>query len=95
MNINDLADFCEFHDCTVTTGNPEIGAVSIDGRGYQKRDNYRRFLSFNELSGLPAPRDVLAKATYFRIHRDNQTVELTREDFERQLDRFRQLTGTA
>ena len=95
MTIDDIADFCEFQDCVVTAGNPEIGAITIDGRGYQKRNNYMRFLSFNELSGLPSPLEALRKATYFQIRRDNQTTEVSREEFEQQLSRFRQLTGTA
>ena len=95
MIIDDIADFCEFHDCIVTAGNPEIGAIAIDGRGYQKRNNYMRFLSFNELSALPSPPEVLRRATYFQIRRDNQTEEVSREEFEQQLSRFRELTGTA
>lgn len=95
MDINDIADYCEFHNCTVTAGNREIGAIAITGRGYHKPNNYMRFLSFNELAALPAPPEVMQKATYFRIHRNDQTEELTRQEFEQRLNRFRQLTGTA
>ncbi len=95
MSIDDIADFCEFHDCVVTAGSPETGAVTIDGRGYQKRNNYMRFLSLNELSGLPSPLEVLQRAIYFQIRRDTGTVQVSREEFEQQLSRFRVLTGTA
>jgi len=93
MTIEDVADYCEFKDCAVVLGDPSVGFVSVDGGGYQKRNNFSRFLSFNELSALPSPNKVLEKATTFRIQLPGGENVLTREQFEQELSAFRKKVG--
>ena len=93
MTIEDVADYCEFKDCAVALGDPSIGVISVDGGGYQKRYNFARFLSLNELSALPSPKVVLEKATAFRVQLPTGELVLTREEFERELRVFREKVG--
>ena len=95
MSIEEIASFCEFRDCEVSFGDPDVGFVRVNGSGVAKRfNNYRRFLAHNELSGLPKPRTVLLEATVFRSQRDKEQIrELNREEFERELEDFQHRVG--
>ena len=94
MRTDDIADYCELKACAVSFGHPDIGFVTIDGLGVRRRfNNYRRFLDLNELASLPNPSEVLEKATVFRIQNDREPRTLDRAEFERELERFRELIG--
>ena len=94
MNIDEIADFCEFTDCEVSFGGSEAGFVTVNGRGIKlKFNNYRRFLAQHELAALPTPEQTLKAATVFRVHRQEGTQELTRAEFEEQLRKFQRLAG--
>ena len=93
MTIEDVADYCEFKECAVLLGDPNVGFISVDGGGYQKRNNFARFLSLNELSALPSPKKVLEKATSFRVQLPKGETAMTREEFEGELSAFRKKVG--
>jgi hypothetical protein len=93
VTIEDVADYCEFKDCAISLGSEEAGFIDVDGGGYRRRYNYDRFLSLNELSALPSPRQVMQKAASFTVKRAAVTVVLSREEFERELRRFRAQVG--
>ena len=96
MTIDDIANFCEFKDCSVAFGSPDIGFIQVNGIGVTTRfNNYRRFLAHHELGSLAPPRKVLEKATVFRIQREGgeDLRELSREEFEQELNIFREKVG--
>ncbi|HLV00604.1 MAG TPA: hypothetical protein VKZ59_05020 [Acidobacteriota bacterium] len=96
MTIDDIANFCEFKDCSVVFGNPEIGFIKVDGVGVATRfNNYRRFLAHNELAALASPRKVLQEATVFRIQSEGgeELRVLNREEFEQELREFQEKVG--
>ncbi|HUG42911.1 MAG TPA: hypothetical protein VMN76_01610 [Acidobacteriota bacterium] len=96
MSLEEIASYCEFLDCEVSIGDPDVGFIRVDGSGVSRRfNNYRRFLAHNELSGLPKPRKVLSQATVFRILRDGEQMrELSREEFEGELEAFQRKVGS-
>lgn len=96
VTIDDIANFCEFKDCTVVFGSPDIGFIQVDGIGVTTRfNNYRRFLAHHELGSLAPPRKVLERATRFRIQREGgeELRDLSREEFERELKEFQEKVG--
>lgn len=94
VTIDEIASFCEIKDCRVTLGDPEIGSITIDGMGAERKfNNYRRFLALNELSRLPDPRQVVRKATIFKVITPSGEKKLTREEFEQELRKFQELMG--
>lgn len=96
VTIDDIANFCEFKDCSVVFGSPEIGFVQVDGIGVTTRfNNYRRFLLHHELGSLASPRKVLQEATVFRIQREGgeELRDLSREEFEQELREFQERVG--
>jgi hypothetical protein len=75
-------------DCHVTFGSPETGYMEIDGTGPNRHfNNYRRFLSLNELSSLPNPKKVIASAVHFVVTEGDTKRELTRAEFEDELQK--------
>jgi hypothetical protein len=93
MTIEDVADYCVSKDCVVVLGDPAAGFIAVDGGGYMKRHNFARYLALNELSALPSPKGVLEKATTFRVEAATGEKVMTREEFEKELDAFRQKVG--
>lgn len=93
MTIQDIADFCEFKDCEVSLGDPEVGFIPVDGTGVRRQYNYNRYLAHNELSGLPSPRRVLDKASVFKVRTGDQVQVFDREQFQRELQAFLEKVG--
>lgn len=87
MKIRDLADFCEFKDCDVALGDPEVGFIRVDGTGVKHQYNYNRYLAHNELS-LPSPQRVLDKASIFKVQVGDEARVLSREEFQKELQSF-------
>ena len=88
LTIDEVANFCEWKDCRVTVGDAELGFVHIDGRGVNQSSNYRRFLSLNELAALPSPKDVVEKATLFKIEHGGEQRSLSRDEFRSEYEKF-------
>lgn len=96
VTLDEITNFCEFKECTVSLGDPEAGFIRVDGNGVQTRfNNYRRFLAHHELAALPSPKQVLEKATVFRIEENGQTRTLSREEFQAELQAFQEKVGMA
>ena len=93
MTLEDIANYCEFKDCQISLGSPETGFVRLDGNGLQKANNYRRFLSLNELAAAPSPKKVLEAAQVFKVRRGEEESSLSREEFEAELRKFAALVG--
>ena len=94
VTLEDVASFSELKDCSIELGDPGVGFIRIDGGGViRKGYTYGRFLLFNETSGLPSPEEVLAAASVFRVTLGSTLELLTREQFEKQLERIRKLAG--
>ena len=68
MTIDDIANFCQFTSCQVSLGASDAGFIQIAGTGVERRPNYDRYLSFNEMSAFPSPKAVLAEASVFKVH---------------------------
>lgn len=95
MTIDEVANYCEFKDCTVSAGDPEAGFVHIDGTGVENRSyTWGRFNMLHEVSSLPSPRKVIEKASVFKIRRGASVRTLTREEFERDLAEFQSKVGS-
>jgi hypothetical protein len=88
MTIDDIADFCQFTGCRVSLGSADVGFIEIAGTGVQRSANFSRYLSFNELSELPSPKAVVAKASIFRVNQDGKEKTLDREQFQTELKAF-------
>jgi hypothetical protein len=95
LNLEDIASFCEFRDCEISLGGPQIGFIHLNGNGVKYNYNYDRFLSLSELSALAKPADVLKQAAIFKIRRGGQVRELSRAEFEMELQDFQQKAGIA
>jgi hypothetical protein len=95
VTLEDIASFCEFKDCEVSLGDPGIGFIHVNGNGVKYNYNYDRFISLRELSALVKPTDLLGQATLFKVRRGGQVRELSRADFEAELQDFRQKVGIA
>lgn len=94
MTLDDVANYCEFKDTAVFLGDPKVGFIRVNGAGVQRNvSNYGRFLAFNELAAMPSPQKVLEAATLFRIERGSESRTLTRQEFEEELEAFRQKLG--
>lgn len=93
MTIDEITNFCQFKGCQVSLGSPEAGFVEIDGGGLQRRNNYNRYLSLNELASRPSPVRVLEEASAFTVKRDGQTRRLDRSEFEQELADFNRQLG--
>lgn len=94
MTTEEIANYCEIKNCSVTFGSSEGGFVRIDGTGVTGRfSNYRRFLAHNELASLPEAEKVLGSATVFRVESATGTRELSPGEFEAELTRLLQLAG--
>ena len=95
MDLNDIANYCEFTNCTVTLGSADGGSIDVDGGGVTGSFNaYRRFLAHHEMSALSSPAHVLKAADRFTIVREGESTDLSRVDFEMELRRFQDLVGT-
>lgn len=94
MTIDDIADFCQYKDCTVAAGGPETGFIRIDGTGLENRAyTWNRFSMLHEVNALPSPAKALEKATIFRISKEESTTAFNREEFERMLEEFQAKVG--
>jgi hypothetical protein len=91
--IEEIASFCKFKKCEVRLGNPAAGFIEIDGSGPKHLHNYGRYLAHNELAALPSPREVLEKASIFKIEHGLEVQTLDRQQFEQELENFRQKVG--
>ena len=95
MTIDEISDFCQFTSCQVTLGASDAGFIQIAGTGIERRANYDRYLSFNEMSALPSPKAVLAEASVFKVHPDDTERTLDREQFQQKLKAFQEKVGIA
>lgn len=94
LTIDQIADFCEFKDCTVTLGDPEAGFIHVDGTGRRRPYNYGRFLSFRELGAEPLRNsEVVERATVFKIRRGSDERVLNRHEFETEWEDFLRKAG--
>ncbi len=93
MTIDEIADFCQFTSCQVTLGASDAGFIQIAGTGIERRVNYDRYLSFNEMSALPSPKAVLAEASVFKVHQGDTERTLDREQFQQELKAFQKKVG--
>lgn len=93
MVIEEITSFCEFKDCEINLGDPQVGFIQIDGSGIKRLNNYHRYFSLNELSAFPSPDRVVKQASIFTIQRGQETETLDRAQFERELKDFRLKAG--
>jgi|GEM_PF-2030571 len=93
MTLEDIADFCQFTGCQIRLGSTEAGFIQIAGTGVQRRANFGRYLSFNEMSALPSPQVVLAEASVFKVHQDGEERTVDREQFQKELAVFQKKVG--
>jgi len=93
LTIDEITNFCQFKGCEVYIGSPEAGFVGIDGGGIQRRNNYHRYLAFNELASQPSAREVLQKASIFKLKLGEETRTMERQEFEKEMKHFQRKLG--
>ena len=93
MTIDDIANFCQFTGCRVSLGSADAGFIQMAGTGVQRRANFGRYLSFNEMSALPSPKAVLTEASIFKVSQDSEERTLDREQFQKELKAFQKKVG--
>ncbi len=90
MTLEDIANFCEFKAYTIVLGDSNIGFIQVDGAGVNRNiNNYERFLQFNKLRALPFPPTVLKQATLLRIKLGSERQDLSRQEFQTELENFK------
>lgn len=94
MLLEDIASFCEFKDCEISLGDPDAGFIQINGNGL-KRDayTYGRFNMLTEVAHLASPKQVLDKASVFKIRRGGTEKTLSRQEFQEELEHFQKLVS--
>lgn len=96
MTIGEIASYCEFLDCRVSLGDPQVGFIQIDGTGVLNHSyTFGRFNMLHELAGLPDSRDVIQKATLFKVSLGDSERSLSREEFSAELSTFQKKVGIA
>lgn len=88
MTVSELANFCQFKGCEISLGSPESGFIHVTGEGRYRSPNYGRFLALNELASAAPIEQVVQGASTFKIHRGQEVTALSREEFEKEYQRF-------
>ena len=70
----------------MTLGDPEAGYLKVDDSGLKTPNNYRRYLSHNELASFVSPQEDLIGASLFEVRRGQESRRLSREEFQSELE---------
>lgn len=94
MTIDEILNYCEVRDCRVSAGGPEIGFVHFDGSGQLRgSQTYGRFNMLNEIAHATSPKKAVQEATVFVVEREGNRETFSREDFQKELERFQALVA--
>ncbi len=94
VTVEEIASFCQFRDLEVYLGDPDTGFVEVNGDGLKQNSyTYGRFNMLSELAHVAPVKEVLSKASVFKLRRPGLQQSLSREDFEKTLKHFQELVA--